>query len=378
VNKLTGTDAKALIECAGEIYSIHDAEAFPLVVLKAVEKLVPSHMTAYCKISRSDTGVVKSDVISEASLSGVKGFNRHIHEHPFINLMHMGKVKPHPFIYDILESVSKRLPEFGSRPGATAVKISDALTDKQYRSLDIYNDGMRDDGINYQMGIVLGSVESNHNVACFHRDTKDFSERDRLVLNLLGPHMVQAARNIEINAWRRRAAAKGEDDCGAVILSRDRKVKFMTDAAAIALSRHYTRVVSGGRLPADLDAWVRQERRVGVAAVAAAPKAFRKAGAATDLVVRRISGLVGEETLIVTERQRPEAMVDKLVSMGLTAREAEVLYWVAHGKSNTAVSGILSITLNTVKKHLDRVYQKLGVENRTAAAKAALELLCRA
>jgi len=64
--------------------------------------------------------------------------------------------------------------------------------------------------------------------------------------------------------------------------------------------------------------------------------------------------------------------------MGLTAREVEVLYWVAHGKSNTAVSGILSITLNTVKKHLDRVYQKLGVENRTAAAKAALELLCRA
>ena len=53
---------------------------------------------------------------------------------------------------------------------------------------------------------------------------------------------------------------------------------------------------------------------------------------------------------------------------GMTAREAEVLRWVAAGKSDAQVGAILGISARTVQKHLERAYQKLGVENRTAAA----------
>lgn len=61
--------------------------------------------------------------------------------------------------------------------------------------------------------------------------------------------------------------------------------------------------------------------------------------------------------------------------LGLTPREAEVLWWVAEGKSNDAIASILGTGLATVKKHLLSVYQKLGVENRTSAAGVALRHL---
>ena len=52
----------------------------------------------------------------------------------------------------------------------------------------------------------------------------------------------------------------------------------------------------------------------------------------------------------------------------LTPREREVLFWLARGKSNAEIGAILGIASATVNKHLERIYPKLGVENRVAAA----------
>jgi DNA-binding NarL/FixJ family response regulator len=64
-------------------------------------------------------------------------------------------------------------------------------------------------------------------------------------------------------------------------------------------------------------------------------------------------------------------------ALGLTAREAEILSWVMQGKTNPEIGIILSIQLTTVKKHLESIFAKLGVENRTAAVTLALEKLGR-
>jgi DNA-binding NarL/FixJ family response regulator len=64
-----------------------------------------------------------------------------------------------------------------------------------------------------------------------------------------------------------------------------------------------------------------------------------------------------------------------LESLGLTPREAEVLLWVAQGKSNADIGTILGCAENTVKVHLARVFEKLGFENRNAATVRALEVL---
>lgn len=66
-----------------------------------------------------------------------------------------------------------------------------------------------------------------------------------------------------------------------------------------------------------------------------------------------------------------------LEALGLTPREAEVLLWVAQGKSNPDIAGILGCAENTVKVHLARIFEKLGVENRNAASMLAVDALMK-
>jgi DNA-binding response OmpR family regulator len=64
-------------------------------------------------------------------------------------------------------------------------------------------------------------------------------------------------------------------------------------------------------------------------------------------------------------------------AFNLTSREAEVLLWLSRGKANRDIGEILSISPRTVNKHLEQVFVKLGVENRAAAAGAAVRTLTR-
>ncbi len=64
-------------------------------------------------------------------------------------------------------------------------------------------------------------------------------------------------------------------------------------------------------------------------------------------------------------------------AFALTSREAEVLLWVSRGKANRDIGEILNISPRTVNKHLEQVFIKLGVENRSAAAAVAVRMLTR-
>ena len=63
----------------------------------------------------------------------------------------------------------------------------------------------------------------------------------------------------------------------------------------------------------------------------------------------------------------------ELVRLGISEREADVLYWLIEGKGNADIAAILGIAPSTVKKHLEHIFEKLGVENRTAAIMTALQ-----
>jgi DNA-binding NarL/FixJ family response regulator len=64
-----------------------------------------------------------------------------------------------------------------------------------------------------------------------------------------------------------------------------------------------------------------------------------------------------------------------LEQLGLTPREAEVLFWVAQGKTNAEIGIILDASAATVKKHVENIFRKLEVENRAAASFLAMEVL---
>ena len=79
----------------------------------------------------------------------------------------------------------------------------------------------------------------------------------------------------------------------------------------------------------------------------------------------------------LTVLEHPLLDLDCLVAAGLSPREAEVLAWLANGKSNPEIAAILGIALPTVKTHLARVFDKLGVANRHSALLRAHEIARR-
>jgi DNA-binding CsgD family transcriptional regulator len=81
---------------------------------------------------------------------------------------------------------------------------------------------------------------------------------------------------------------------------------------------------------------------------------------------------------LLLEEQYRSVPPDALRPLGLTRREAEVLAWVAEGKSSGDIATILGTGRRAVEKHLEHIYPKLGVETRTAAAARALALLSSA
>jgi len=68
--------------------------------------------------------------------------------------------------------------------------------------------------------------------------------------------------------------------------------------------------------------------------------------------------------------------INGFASLKLTPREAEVLFWISQGKSNHDIGVILGAKTGTICKHVEHIFAKLNVENRTAAAVVALET-CR-
>ncbi len=86
-------------------------------------------------------------------------------------------------------------------------------------------------------------------------------------------------------------------------------------------------------------------------------------------------GSLGESMLLLSWTPLDQAAAQRLRDVALTPRETEVLSWLAKGKTNRDIADILGMSHRTVNKHLEHVFEKLGVETRSAAAAIAGRLL---
>ena len=85
-----------------------------------------------------------------------------------------------------------------------------------------------------------------------------------------------------------------------------------------------------------------------------------------------------EEDEILLKIQSPNVEIDPVIleeSLSITSREAQVLLWLAHGKTNREIAEILQMSPRTVNKHLEQMYPKVGADNRTAAASVAIQTI---
>ena len=83
----------------------------------------------------------------------------------------------------------------------------------------------------------------------------------------------------------------------------------------------------------------------------------------------------GDILLRLMDGQRPTDEQQLRKRLNLTSRESQVLHWIAKGKTNREIAQILEMSPRTVNKHLEQIFPKLSVDNRTAAAAVALRVL---
>jgi DNA-binding CsgD family transcriptional regulator len=229
-----------------------------------------------------------------------------------------------------------------------ALKISDFLTRAQLHRLELYNERLRPFGFEYSMMLPFHSPPWHERGFNLYRSRRDFSNRDRNVLDVLSPHLVRLIRDVELRGRLKAALAAldhGDMGQGIVLLDLNGHLDHATPHAQILLAKYFP--AAGASLPQTVAEWLAQCHG----------SLVRERGA-NRIVVDRV-----DQRLLVHEEP-----VDAAKAARLTPREQQVLEWVAEGKTNAEIAQILVAAPGTVRKHLEHVYAKLGVHTRTAAA----------
>jgi DNA-binding CsgD family transcriptional regulator len=274
---------------------------------------------------------------------------------------------------------------YASGADGQATRISDLMSRRQYHSLPIYNEFYRFLDVQYQIGFLLETTKPLLLGMTLNRSARDFTDGERLVLNVLRPHLIQAYWTAEAMTRSRRdleLLGRGLDGLNRaiILLTHERAIVHATAQARKWLTTYFgwpgRRSIQ--RLPSALDAWLHREmsRMSGTDLVArpSAPIVLENDGRTLS-----IAAIVQEGRVLLLLEERPSAgahtsnLFRSLQAHGLTLREAEVLSWVAQGKTNIETGMILSMSSRTVQTHLDHIYRKLDVHSRAAAVAKAME-----
>jgi CheY-like chemotaxis protein/DNA-binding CsgD family transcriptional regulator len=223
---------------------------------------------------------------------------------------------------------------------------------------------------------MTGLTETEHVVAAFGAGGSDYVTkpiRPREVLARIAAHLQQARAQRQA-----RNALDAFGHATLVVRERDGRRVWQTALARRLLTEHFGGDEAG--TPPEVIAWVAREslrRRAGADAVTlTVARGARRISFALHALPEASfdgDGDAGGEWLVVMRASDDAAIVEAItLALELTAREAEVLYWVVKGKTNRDIGDILGTSPRTVTKHLEHIFDKLDVETRTAAAAVAM------
>jgi DNA-binding CsgD family transcriptional regulator len=334
VPTLSAGDAERLLRFVADAETIGGDQPFTEDLLVELGRIVEADWVTYCELDR-----VRKRMLMHVERTGDSFEGSADDERVFWELV----IEEHPVCLQHQRGV------------IDALKISDFMTLAELRRSRLYNEWFRSGGIQHELNVPIPSPLWHTKTFLFDRaGRRDFTERDRLVLDLLRPQLARlwssarTRRLLRVTLAELGQASESERR-GVVFISTAGDVEFASPPAG-RLLRDFFGANGGTRLPAELAQWLESGTEPLV----------RRRGAREVTVVR--SG----ETLLLRERD---------VGPDLTAREREVLAWVARGKTNTEIAQLLWLAPSTVRKHLENVYAKFGVNTRTAAVARFLGLL---
>lgn len=332
---LTRADAERLLDFVAEAENLCGNEPFTGDLLVELGKLVQADWVTYCELDRvrkrnlHHVGRPGDEDDGESDESDSLFWDFVIEAHP-ICLQHQ-------------------------RGDSRALKVSDFYSRRELHKTRLYEVWFRPLDITHELNVPISSPLWHTKTFLFDRaGNRDFTERDRLVLDRLQPHFGRLWRQARTRRLLTAALAAVErssanDARGVVLVDRAVRIEFAS-ASARRLLRAFFPGWRGTRLPGKCEEWLES----------GAKQALVRERRGRKLIIERSGGA------LLLEEKQPDL---------LTPREREVLAWVARGKTNSEIAQLLWLAPSTVRKHLENVYSKLGVGTRTAAVTRFLGLL---
>ena len=344
-------DPQRLSEFLVDLYAIREHQSFSTHLLSALQSLVPSDYISYNEIDSSQQSMVSAIHrpyhAQAAKLLGV--FARHAGQHPVVS--------------------------FWQRSGECdrSLKWTDFLSQREFQRLPLYREYFRPLGIRHQLAFALSVSPSLVHCIALNRSRHDFTRRERQVIDALRPHCARAFQNVRAFT-RLHIALQSRDQIderlrhGVIALTPRRKIIWASPKAHTYLTDYLGGESKTNHLPERLARWLTaQDGREG--------SPFTIEGHKGTLTVRLL--VDGRHRFLLLDERGVTPGNHAFLRLGLTKREMEVLEWVAKGQSNSDIAAILGVRGRTVAKHLERTFQVLGVDTRTAAAVKVHQMMRR-
>lgn len=278
-----------------------------------------------------------------------RGYNVFVADSGVMALEELATINPDLIL---LDAMMPRLDGF-----VTCQRIK---ADEKFRDVPLFFLTALSDTVDKVRGFSLGAVD----YITKPLDPEEVLARIRAHLELRALRLALETRNEELDREvQRRVSAEHSLqhalEAPVLVVDEAGHVHFHTQAAQRVLARH-------GGMPNEtvLRGWTAM--------------GTGEAVETATLRVRRQPGPTGQARglLLLTLEEKPiRPSPDMLLPLGVTPREAEILFWIAQGKTSPEIGIILNTATATVKRHVHNLLPKLGVETRLAAALKAMEML---
>ena len=331
------------------IFSAEDLDQFAPVVLEEIDRLVPAKISWFngAEPLAGRARVVRRPYIDRVPF--LEAWRRWSHQDPVLTyMMNTGD--------------------------GSARRLSDFLTGEELHLLELYTFVYGPLGVEFQVVVGLPAPGPSVVGIALNRADNDFTDEELKLLDALRPHLGRAYRTAQLLTERRQALesiADALEEEGRAL----HVVGTPLSGGAAALVEAYFGQAPAGELPSALAVWVELKRQASVSGWTrslAQPLVSSRDG--RSLTVRFVPGGSGPALLLFVEHY-PERDAVALERLGLSPREAEVLWRIARGASVAEIAQDLRISVGRVDGLLKRVYVKLGVSTRGAAIALAYDAL---
>jgi DNA-binding CsgD family transcriptional regulator len=354
-SRLSDRDYRAALDFVGDAYDAQDREEFRGAILPGYRRLVGCEWASYNEL----LGTTPIAAIIEPGLPD------------WADDVWARYAGENPLLLRFLETRDGR-----------AIRFSDITPLPELRRMPLFTEFYSRLGIDRQIAFVLPSTPELTIAVALSRGGRDFNERDRAMLELTRPHLIQAYRAAELRetlvATIAGLRSGVEAEGGAlIVLAGDGSVRFASAHARELVERVLgASLEEGAPPPAALASRVGAEPKHlsgsgsgGGGGRGSGGEASGGASPTGALLVRQVRS--GADTVLVLGEPERELSVAQLRQLGLTGREAEVLEALAAGGATPSVAGDLRISERTLAKHVQRINAKLGVRNRSQAIATA-------